>query len=162
VILDGIGLKLDNALDIARAIGRNTIQKLDLGFETKRNKKNQAFRYNRIPAEGIVAIGRAMATNTSITELKLHRQESDYGTPAEEELVNSSLLSSLTSLTSLLFSLFSSFSSLLLFLFLLSFLSPLLLLTFVNLGQTVADQHHFDSPLRHPPLTNLRQREHQG
>lgn len=74
VILDGIGLKLDNALDIAKAIGRNTIQKLDLG-------------YNRIPAEGIVAIGRAMATNTSIVELKIHRQESDYGTPAEEELV---------------------------------------------------------------------------
>jgi hypothetical protein len=74
VILDGIGLKLDNALDIARAIGRNVIQKLDLG-------------YNRIPAEGIVAIGRAMATNTSITELKLHRQESDYGLSAEDELV---------------------------------------------------------------------------
>lgn len=74
VILDGIGLKLDNAQDIARAIGNNTIQKLDLG-------------YNRIPAEGIVAIGRAMAMNTSITELKLHRQESDYGTLAEEELV---------------------------------------------------------------------------
>lgn len=74
VVLDGIGLKLDNALDIAKAIGRNTIHKLDLG-------------YNRIPAEGIIAIGRAMATNTSIVELKIHRQESDYGTPAEEELV---------------------------------------------------------------------------
>jgi len=74
VVLDGLGLRLEHALQIARAIALNNITKLDLG-------------YNRIPAEGIVALGKAMSTNTSITELKIHRQEENYGTPAEEELV---------------------------------------------------------------------------
>jgi len=75
VVLDGVGLALSHALDIAEAIQSNkTITKLDVG-------------YNRIPPEGIIAIGRSMARNTTITELKIHRQESDYGVAAEEELV---------------------------------------------------------------------------
>jgi hypothetical protein len=51
-----------------------TIEYLDLG-------------YNKIQASGMIAIGEALATNKTITEIKLHRQNDDCGTPAEEAFV---------------------------------------------------------------------------
>lgn len=50
------------------------IEKMDLG-------------YNKIKADGMIAIGEALATNTSITEMKLHRQETDMGSECESKFI---------------------------------------------------------------------------
>jgi len=43
--------------------------------------------YNKIKGDGMKAIGEALKTNSSIVEMKIHRQESDMGTAAENVIV---------------------------------------------------------------------------
>ena len=76
VTLANCGVDDAGALLFADVIKTNsTITKLDLG-------------YNKIYVDGIVAIGNALSTNSTLVEVKLHRQEKDCGPSAEEALVS--------------------------------------------------------------------------
>lgn len=76
IVLANVGVDNVGASAFADVIkNTTTIKKLDLG-------------YNNIAAEGIVAIGEAMKVNTSIEEIKLHRQEKEMGPEAEEKLTS--------------------------------------------------------------------------
>ena len=69
------GLDGDGAMCLVDVIVNNkTLVSLDIG-------------YNNISGPAIVALCDALKANTTLAEVKIHRQEKDYGTPAEMEIV---------------------------------------------------------------------------
>jgi len=74
VVIANTGVQDSGAIQFAAVLEKNTtMTKLDLG-------------YNKITAVGVEALALALANNTSVLEVKLHRQEKDMGPAAEEKL----------------------------------------------------------------------------
>jgi len=75
IFLKELEISNKGAVHLAKVIAENPrIEKMDLG-------------YNKITGDGMIAIGEALAGNSSITEMKLHRQEKDMGCEAEKKVV---------------------------------------------------------------------------